>query len=134
MCSKINKSITVPILAKHNEIGEKGEKLACDYLLNKGYLLLEKNYRYRKSELDLVMFYNAQVVVVEVKTRSTNYFGEPFDFVDTKKQNMLIEGASGFLEERDNLDAEIRFDVVSILLNLDGTHRIDHLEDAFGAY
>ena len=121
-------------MAKHNDIGDKGEELACDYLLNKGYLLMAKNYRYQKSELDLVMFYNSNVIVVEVKTRSTNYFGEPFDFVDTKKQNMLIEGASGFLEERDNLDAEIRFDVVSIVLNPDGTHRIDHLEDAFGAY
>ncbi|MBQ0740568.1 YraN family protein, partial [Aquimarina celericrescens] len=72
-------------MAEHNVLGKKGEKLAIDFLVDKGYDILEKNYRYLKSEIDIIAQKDAIVVAVEVKTRSTPEFGNPQDFVKPKQ-------------------------------------------------
>ncbi len=116
-------------MAEHNALGKKGEQLAIDFLLKKGYDILEKNYRYLKSEIDIIAKTEDILVVVEVKTRSTPEFGNPQEFVKPKQIQSLVKAINNYIEEND-LDAEVRFDIVAIIKNKLGTN-IEHLEDAF---
>jgi putative endonuclease len=86
-------------MAKHNELGKKGEQLAIDFLIKNEYKILEKNYRYLKAEVDIIAQKGAILVAVEVKTRSSNYFEEPQDAVKDKIIsfcNRLLCGAKRF--------------------------------------
>ncbi len=116
-------------MAEHNALGKKGEQLAIDFLLKKGYDILEKNYRYQKSEVDIIAKTEDILVVVEVKTRSTPEFGNPQEFVKPKQIQSLVKAINNYIEEND-LDTEVRFDIVAIIKNKLGTN-IEHLEDAF---
>ncbi len=116
-------------MAEHNALGKKGEQLAIDFLLKKGYDILERNYRYLKSEIDIIAKIEDILVVVEVKTRSTPEFGNPQEFVKPKQIQSLVKAINNYIEEND-LDVEVRFDIVAIIKNKLGTN-IEHLEDAF---
>ncbi|MEW7289209.1 YraN family protein [Aquimarina sp. 2304DJ70-9] len=116
-------------MAQHNTLGEKGERLAVDFLLKKGYDILEKNYRYLKSEIDIIARIKDVIVVVEVKTRSTPEFGNPQEFVKPKQIQSLVKAIDHYITDHD-LDVEVRFDIVAIIKNKQGT-AIEHLEDAF---
>ena len=116
-------------MALHNQLGEKGEKLAAELLRKKGYTVHEENWRSGKNELDIVAQIGHTVVFVEVKTRSTAYFGDPSEAVSPAKQKRLIQAANDYLVEH-GIDLEARFDVMSIVISEDGTE-IDHMEDAF---
>lgn len=116
-------------MAEHNALGKKGEKLAIDFLVDKGYDILEKNYRYLKSEVDIIAQKDGVVVAVEVKTRSTPEFGNPQDFVKLKQIQSLVKAIHNYIVDKD-LDVEVRFDIIAIIKNKSGT-RIEHLEDAF---
>ncbi len=111
------------------KFGNKGEKIALQFLKKKGYDILETNWFYGHKEIDIVAFKDNELIIVEVKTRSSNYFGEPYEFVDRKKQLFLIEAANGYLEEK-GLDLPVRFDVISILIR-NGKTEIFHIENAF---
>jgi len=110
-------------------LGKKGEDLALQYLLKKGYTLLEKNWRFHHKEVDIIAADGHDLVFVEVKTRSSEWFGAPEEAVDTKKQRYLIAAAEAYIRSRNN-DTNIRFDVVSIMLK-PGYQSIDHIMDAF---
>ncbi len=116
-------------MSEHNELGKTGELTAEDFLQNKGYKILEKNWRSGSFEIDLIALFKNLLVVIEVKTRSTNYFGEPFISVTKQKQRMLIKAAENYVIKH-NLNYEVRFDVVSIVY-FKGTPIINHIEDAF---
>ncbi len=116
-------------MAEHNALGKKGEKLAVDFLVEKGYDILEKNYRYLKSEIDIIAQKQDVIVVVEVKTRSTPEFGNPQDFVKPKQIQSLVKTIDHYIASND-LDVEVRFDIIAIIKNKLGT-KIEHLEDAF---
>ncbi|OED38497.1 hypothetical protein AB832_04545 [Flavobacteriaceae bacterium (ex Bugula neritina AB1)] len=116
-------------MAEHNQLGKKGEELATDFLIKKGYDILERNYRYQKAEIDIIAKKANAVVVVEVKTRSTPEFGNPQDFVKPKQIQLLVKAIDHYVLEND-MDVEVRFDIVAIIKNKAGT-RIEHLEDAF---
>jgi putative endonuclease len=116
-------------MAEHNELGKKGEQLAIDFLIEKEYKILEKNYRFQKAEVDIIAQKDAVLAVVEVKTRSSNYFGNPQDFVNPKKIKLLISAIDHYITERD-LDVEVRFDIVAIIKQ-QKTFKIEHLKDAF---
>jgi len=116
-------------MAQHFELGKQGERIALQYLLNKGYIIHQKNWRYGKIEIDLIAEKDERIVFIEVKTRSTDYFGEPEDAVDSGKEQQLINGAQIFADKHE-LEEEIRFDIISIILNTD-TVKINHIEDAF---
>jgi len=107
--------------------GNKGEDLAADFLLKKGYEIVARNYRYKHAEIDLIAKQNNVLVFVEVKTRSSTSFGEPEAFVDTKKAAKIFEGAEQYTYEN-NWNGNIRFDIISVNLG-DGTE-IVHFEDA----
>lgn len=116
-------------MAEHNALGKKGEKLAISFLAEKGYDILEKNYRYLKAEVDIIAKIDNILIAVEVKTRSTPEFGNPQDFVKPKQIQQLIKAMDHYITDND-LDVELRFDIVAIIENKLGT-RIEHLEDAF---
>jgi putative endonuclease len=116
-------------MSQHNELGEKGEKLAIDFLIENDYKILEKNYRYLKAEVDIIAIKNNVLAVVEVKTRSTDYFGNPQDFITPKKIKLLVSAIDYYVVQRD-LDVEVRFDVIAIIHQKNNT-KIEHLENAF---
>lgn len=116
-------------MAQHNELGKEGEKIAVDFLLKKGYTILETNYRYLKAEVDIIAKKEAVLVCVEVKTRSTDYFEDPQDAVKPKKIKLLVSAIDYYVVQR-NLDVEVRFDIIAIILQKNNT-KIEHLEDAF---
>ncbi len=118
-------------MADHNDLGNKGELFAQDFLRKKGFKILETNWRFQHKEIDIIALKDDFIVFVEVKTRQTNYFGEPFVFVDTAKQRFLVKAANEYIT-RFNREEEARFDIVSILYN-DHKKDIQHIEDAFYA-
>lgn len=112
------------------ETGRQGEQIAENYLVALGYKILERNWRYSRSEIDLIAMQNHILVFIEVKTRSYDFFGTPETFVSDQKELLMHEAASVYMENI-NHDWEIRFDIIAILLNENGTHKLEHFEDAF---
>jgi putative endonuclease len=116
-------------MATHNETGAKGEQITANYLEKKGYKILETNWRFKNLEADIIASIDKTLVIVEVKTRKSNYFGEPETFVNKQKQKNLIMTANEYIV-RNQLDMEVRFDIISIIIN-DKEMNINHIEDAF---
>ena len=116
-------------MADHNELGKKGEQLAVEFLIKNDYKILEKNYRYLKAEVDIIAQIGETLVAVEVKTRSSDYFGDPQDFITQKKIKLLVSAIDYYVVQRD-LDVEVRFDIIAIL-HQNNKFTLEHLEDAF---
>ncbi|GIV33400.1 MAG: UPF0102 protein [Chitinophagales bacterium] len=119
-------------MADHNELGRKGEKLACNFLRKKGYEILATNYRFEKTEIDIICRYNKTLVFVEVKTRSGQEYGEPEESVEVKKQQKLVRAAENFVQTNDMI-GEVRFDVIAVIIQ-DNREKIKHIKDAFYPY
>lgn len=117
-------------MAKHLEIGKKGEQLAVEFLKNKGYTILETNWRFRRSEVDIIAKDKEILVFIEVKTRSYDYFGKPESFVSKRKKILLQDAASAYMVKI-NHSWEIRFDIIGILMPTPKKISIKHFEDAF---
>ena len=116
-------------MAKHNVIGKEGEETAADYLKAQGYQILEINWRFGRAEIDIIAKIGNEYVFVEVKTRSSDYFGYPEEAIDKKKIALMGQAAQQFrLEKEDGLD--IRFDLISLVMGND-KREIIHIEDAF---
>ncbi len=114
------------------EIGDEGEELAVAYLESKGYTILERNYHFERAEVDIVAYDNGTCIVfAEVKTRSSNTFGEPEEFVDDKKIQNVYKAAEAWIYERKMDGAPVRFDIVSILQKNNEAPDIKHFENAF---
>ncbi len=109
--------------------GQKGEKLALEYLMDKGYMILETNYRSGKNEIDIIARNSGEIVFIEVKTRSTDIFCEPESAVKKDKQRAIIKVANSYIL-RNNINEEARFDIIAIVTNNEGT-KINHIENAF---
>lgn len=116
-------------MAEHNDLGKQGEELAADFLRKNGYDILETNWVYQKAEIDIIAKKEDTLAVVEVKTRSSLDFGLPQDFVTPKKIKLLVKAVDEYITVND-LDVEIRFDIVSIY-NKKGDFVIEHIVDAF---
>ncbi|AUC16258.1 hypothetical protein BTO06_14290 [Tenacibaculum sp. SZ-18] len=115
-------------MAQHNELGKRGEDAAINYLKKKGYQILRRNYRYLKAEVDIIAKKDEVIIGVEVKTRTSNYFGNPQDFINQKKIQLLTSALDHYMQES-NIDLEVRFDIISVIGNY--TFEIEHIEDAF---
>jgi putative endonuclease len=116
-------------MAKHLELGRRGEAIAKTHLENAGYEILDENWTYGKAEVDLIAYKDKIIIFTEVKTRSGNFFGEPEDFVDARKQKLLVEAADEYIYLMDH-EGEVRFDIISILFKQDN-YTLKHIEDAF---
>jgi len=117
-------------MAAHNELGELGEQLAADYLLRNGYTILKRNYFYDKAEIDIIAQKTPEtLVIVEVKTRNSEFFGDPQDFVTPGKIKLLVKAANEYVISND-LEVEVRFDIIAIIKNK-SAEKLEHFEDAF---
>ena len=120
-------------MASHNELGKQGEKMAENFLLSKGYEIHHKNWKSGKFELDIVAKKDNMLVVVEVKTRSSNFFGNPEDFVSKAKMKRTIDAAHHYIQMYDSR-LETQFDIISIVKISGKKFNIEHIEDAFAAW
>ncbi len=113
-------------------IGSKGEQLAADFLSAKGYRIVQRNYFAFKVEIDLIALDEStnQIVFIEVKTLQNDFFQQPYEEVNLKKQRNIIKAADTYLRRHD-IDKEARFDVVSIVLKPDAEPEINHIISAF---
>lgn len=109
------------------ETGNKGENMAADFLVQKGYEILTRNYRHKHAEIDLIVKRGNWLLFVEVKTRSSNAYGEPEEFVTEFKARKIFEAAEEYIFST-NWQGHVRFDVVSIKLG--DVPEIEHFEDA----
>jgi len=95
-------------------LGNWGEKIAAEYLLEKGYLILERNYRSSYGEIDLIVQIDKVTVFVEVKTRSSNRFGYPEEAVTRAKMEHLSSSAQAYLQTHPEISGDWRIDVIAI--------------------
>ena len=116
-------------MAEHNELGKLGEELAVEYLQKEGYEILETNWVFQKAEIDIIAKKGEIIAVIEVKTRSSIEFGSPEEFVKPKKIQLLVKAVNEYIISN-NLDSEVRFDIVSIHKDAKN-FKIEHLVDAF---
>ncbi len=117
-------------MAKHLDLGRKGELIAKTHLLNLGYEILDENWTCGKAEIDIIAWKNGVIIFTEVKTRTGTGFGQPEDFVDNRKQKLLADAADEYIYLM-NHQGEARFDIIAILFNNNSTHTLKHIEDAF---
>jgi len=117
-------------MAKHLDLGRQGESLAKALLENSGYEIMDENWTFGKAEIDLIAYKDKVIIFAEVKTRTSNYFGEPEDFVDARKQRLLVEAAGEYIYLM-NHQGEVRFDIISVLFDKQTNYTIKHIEDAF---
>ena len=117
-------------MAIHNQLGKKGEEIAVQFLLSKGYKILQTNWCYGKAEVDIVAYLKPYLIFVEVKARSSVKFGQPEEFVSNAKQRRLQWAAEGYIYQY-KYTGEVRFDIVSVLFDAAGAYTLRHIEDAF---
>ena len=116
-------------MASHNDLGKKGEALAEEYLSRNGYQILAKNWRYLKAEIDLIAQKEDTLAIVEVKTRSSVDIVSPEAAVNKKKIKLLVAAANEYVIQQ-NLDVEVRFDIISIHKKGE-KYNLNHIKDAF---
>jgi len=119
-------------MAQHNETGKQGEALACAFLEEKGYQILERNWKNRFEEIDVIARDGSELVIVEVKTRSSIAFGNPEQAVGLRKQRLLVNAAEAYILKHDS-HLETRFDIVTVILE-GSSSRVQHLVRAFSPF
>ena len=110
-------------------LGREGEDLAARFLMKRGYRILERNYRTRSGEIDLVAMHDGAVVFVEVKTRTSDIFGAPELAVNPRKQQRMVKAALGYIKYRKLHQVPCRFDVVAITTAAE--QEVEHIQNAF---
>ena len=116
-------------MGKHNEFGRLGEQIAADFLVENGYELCARNYRYLNAEVDIIAKKDGVLSIVEVKSRNSGFVEDISDAINKKKIKLLIQAADHFVLEND-LDIEVRFDVITVIKK-QGKLTVEHLENAF---
>ena len=110
--------------------GNRGEELAQDYLKQKGYKIRHCNWQFGHKELDIVAEHDNMLVVVEVKSRTTDIYENPEDAVSKKKIRLILDATEAYLDQYD-LDLEVRFDVIAVVFHSNKAPEIEHFDDAF---
>ncbi len=118
-----------PTIMNHISLGNEGEQLAVNLLINKNHQILHKNYRYRRGEIDIISLFKNQLIATEVKTRETDILGSPYSAVSRAKQRQIISVMNAFIEQFQRTE-EVRFDVISIVMSKQKPE-IEHIESAF---
>lgn len=116
-------------MAKHNELGEWGERLAREYLIVNGYSIMDHNLHLGRKEVDIIATKGNRMVFVEVKTRASG-LDEALEAVDDKKIRRLVRAADSVLG-RMTLPFEYQFDIIAIIGTPEGGHELHHYPDAF---
>ena len=116
-------------MAQHNELGKEGEQVAANFMAEKGYEILEQNWRYNHKEIDLIAKKDDLLIIAEIKTRSTEEWEHPQEAITNAKIRFLVDATEAYIMEMD-IDLEVRFDVISVIPER-GTWKIEHIEEAF---
>jgi putative endonuclease len=118
-------------MAAKDELGRRGEDVAVEYLQNKGLVVLDRNWRCRDGEIDVVASEPGRLVVCEIKTRSGTRYGEPAEAVTPLKANRIRAVTRAWLAAHTTDWCPIRFDVVAVLIRPGRPVTLQHFEDAF---
>ncbi len=116
-------------MSESYELGKEGEIIAAQHLEKKGYVILERRWRFGNAEIDLIARRRDILYIVEVKTRSDDKVAKPEESITFKKRNLLIEAANAYVIEAD-IEVEVQFDVIT-LINRNNQWKINHIPDAF---
>lgn len=116
---------------KKYQLGKQGEELAANYLSNQHYRIIEQRWHHHHLEIDIIAIdeTSQELVVIEVKTRSSEQWGKPEDAVDMKKIRHMVHSADTYIKMH-YIDLPVRFDIISVVLS-EGNPKIDHIKDAF---
>jgi putative endonuclease len=117
--------------SKRKEVGARGEKLAADYLKKRGYRIIQRNFRCREGEIDIIVQKGDCLVFVEVRTKKNTAFGTPEESVTLSKREKLISLANAYLQAYDKPPQSWRIDVVAVELGPNNkVSRLEHIENA----
>jgi putative endonuclease len=118
------------LLAKNNEIGLRGENLACEFLVTKGYEIVARNWRFKRAEVDIIAKLGDIYVFIEVKAKTYDYYGDPSESITQRKEDFLIDAATQYCIEIGH-GWEVRFDIISIIFHPNYSNSLNHYIDAF---
>ncbi|UCE20635.1 MAG: YraN family protein [Gemmatimonadota bacterium] len=114
---------------KKKDLGKKGEELAVQFIRRQGFEILERNYHHRRGEIDIVARDRKTLVFIEVKTATSNQYGPPESWVDSRKQQQVAKIAAAYLQERKVTNVDCRFDVIAVDHTRENS--INHIQNAF---
>ncbi len=113
------------------KFGNQGEDMACDYLKNLGYEIIQRNFRFsREGEIDIIAQHKNILIFIEVKTRTNHSYGDPVEQISPKKRKNWRKAAEGYLYIKNIYNQECRFDAIAIDIFPNSTPRITHIENA----
>ena len=123
----------MPLIGQRNQaVGASGEQIAANYLISQGYRILERNFRSRGGEVDIVAKdRQGCIAFVEVKTRRSLAYGLPQLAVTQRKQHQISKGALAWLSKNRLHGCSARFDVIAVLLHDGAMHELEHIVNAF---
>lgn len=116
-------------MAQHNDFGQISEDRAAAYLMANGYTIRDRNWRIGHKEIDIVAQKNGELVIIEVKARKNDYFGDPVNAVTDDKIRKLVLAANTYVRYY-RISLPVRFDIIAITGEI-GNQQIEHIEDAF---
>lgn len=115
-------------MAAHNELGKWGEDIAVSFLEEKGYQIIERDWKSGHHDLDIVAKEGNTLVIAEVKTRRTRLFGNPEEAIDYKKRKSLLSAINHYVKSH-YYGNSVRFDIISIVGTIGSKPEIDHIID-----
>ena len=119
----------------NKDIGSFGEALARDYLISKGYKILNMNFRNKFGEIDIICKKNNLLIFCEIKSRYSNSFGSPIESITCYKQKQIIKLSELNLISKKYYNFNVRYDIIEVIFNtITSSHIINHVQDAFRAY
>jgi putative endonuclease len=113
-------------------LGNLGEEAAARYLLERGFSILQRGFRARCGEIDLIAREGEEIVFVEVKTRTSAACGDPLEAITLAKRRRILRAASVYLQASGRWDRPCRFDLVAVRIGTEGT-QLEHVRGAFRA-
>lgn len=111
------------------EKGLFGENQATKYLVSKGYRIIDRNYRTKIGEIDIIATKSQLLIFVEVKTRTNNNYGYPYEAVNRRKQEKIVKNSLLYIKYKNLKNYQVRYDIIEVFLG--EKPRINHIEDAF---
>lgn len=119
----------------NKDIGSFGEALARDYLISKGYKILNMNFRNKFGEIDIICKKNNLLIFCEIKSRYSNSFGSPIESITCYKQKQIIKLSELYVISKKYYNFSVRYDIIEVIFNtITSSHIINHVQDAFRAY
>ena len=116
-------------MAAHNELGKWGEDLAVAYLQGKDYMIIERDWKSGRRDIDIIAKdESGAIVFVEVKTRRNRVFGEPEEAIDYRKMQSLQQAINHYIKYH-RINSEVRFDIISIIGTIGSEPEINHIKD-----